>query len=249
MNSYLKRSKSSEVFREAVSANILTHNSYFNIPTGIEHRFGSNFEQIKDLLYRSMGPTTDLLRYFPDDLYLDRFRRWPTWEPQQKAPVLLSKAASRKDTGLFSFFVEYKYSENERKAPIGEVPTRYIGIIEREAWLTYRRLTAPNPVQHIYLDGRRSRIALFYAAAYSPEKLYGIWEQDIQPIAVRSETARPNERSFTESGGSGTPWINFDLREVLTLENFLEKELFWEKSQAAQAVSRCKERMKQAGLL
>ncbi len=237
------RSQRAEAFSAAVEANILTRERYFRIPTGIEHRFGEHAGLVHDLLYRSMGPTTDLLRYFPDSLYLDRLHRLPEWEEKATmAPV--ASPANKQATGLFSFFVEYKISENERKQPLAQVPTRYIGIIEREAWLTYRRLTSPNPQLGIYLDGRRTRIALFYAAAYAPDLLYAHWEHEITPIAdsraVRTDIARPQERSVASSTGSGTPWINFDIRQLKPLQEFLCTELWWPDDEAEQAVAACK---------
>ncbi len=241
---FARRTNKSDQLMQAVAKTIFTKEKYFHIPTGIEHRFGAQAERVHELLYRSMGPTTDLLRYFPDSLYLDRWRRWPAWETNWKQPERLTNAAGEKNAGLFAFFVEYKYSEAERKAALANVPTKYIGIIEREAWLTYKRLTSVNPALGIYLDGQRSRIAIFYAATYAPEKLYGGWEEWLAPLdderAVRKDIARPNEKAVGFSTGSGTPWINFDIRRLKPLEKFLGEDLFWEKNEAEAAVRACK---------
>ena len=238
------RSFETEAFIKSVETAILTPERYINVPTGIEYRFGEEATRVHELLYRSMGPTTDLLRYFPDNLYLERCRRLPTWDTEgtvaQETPNPLDIDA----TGLFSFFAEYKYSDSERRTPLKGVETKYIGIIEREAWLTYKRLTAPNPSLGIYLDGKRTLIALFYAATYAPDRLYANWEHLIQPIdderAVIKTIVRPQLRSEAYSRGSGTPWINFDIRTLKPLERFLVEDLFWEQPQALKAVERCK---------
>jgi hypothetical protein len=235
-----QRSSQTERFVDATETTILKSERYINIPTGIEHRFGDQASQVHDLLYRSMSTTTDLLRYFPDNLYLDRKCLMPTWENSQNGPQLLSKPAEVTADGLFSFFVEYKYSDSERKSPIGSVPTRYIGIIEREAWLTYKRLTHENPALNIYLDGKRTFIALFYAASYAPDFLYAQWEHLVEPIAIRPEVARPNKKSVSYSTGSGTPWINFDLRTFKPLDVFLTEDLYWDPTEAKTAVKNCK---------
>lgn len=241
---FATRTNKSLQFMQAVEKTIFTRAKYFHIPTGIEHRFGAHAQLVHELLYRSMSPTTDLLRYFPDSLYLDRHRRWPAWETNWKQPERLLHAADKKAVNLFAFFVEYKYSDAERKASLASVPTKYIGIIEREAWLTYKRLTSPNPALAIYLDKQRSRIAIFYAAAYAPGKLYAGWEEWLEPIAderaVRKDVARPNEKAVGFSTGSGTPWINFDIRRLKPLEDFLAEELFWEKGEARAASQACK---------
>lgn len=241
---FATRTSKSTKLMQAVEQTILTPEKYFHIPTGIEHRFGEQADRVHELLYRSLSPTTDLLRYFPDSLYLDRWRRWPAWEINLKQPEHLRQAASEKTSGLFSFFVEYKYSDAERKASLANVPTKYIGIIEREAWLTYKRLTSPNPALGIYLDGQRSRIAIFYAATYAPEKLYAGWEEWLEPIAderaIRKDLARPNEKAVGFSTGSGTPWINFDIRRLKPLEKFLSKDLFWDEIEAKTAIQACK---------
>ncbi|MGH7491825.1 MAG: hypothetical protein ACREOO_05475 [bacterium] len=241
---FTTRTNKSLKLMQTVEKTIFTPENYFHIPTGIEHRFGEQAGRVHELLYRSMGPTTDLLRYFPDSLYLDRRRRWPTWETNREQPERMARAADEKSTGLFAFFVEYKYSDAERKAALSNVPTKYIGIIEREAWLTYKRLTSTNPGLGIYLDSQRSRIALFYAATYAPDKLYAGWEEWLEPIAderaVRKDLARPNERTVGFSTGSGTPWMNFDIRRLKPLERFLSEELFWDETKAQAAVQTCK---------
>jgi hypothetical protein len=234
------RSSQTERFVGATETTILKPERYINIPTGIEHRFGDQADQVHDLLYRSMSTTTDLLRYFPDNLYLDRKCLMPTWENSQNDPRLLSELAEETAEGLFSFFVEYKYSDSERRSPIGNVPTKYIGIIEREAWLTYKRLTHENPTLDIYLDGKRSLIALFYAATYAPDFLYAQWEHLLEPIAIRPEVARPNKKSVSFSTGSGTPWINFDLRTFKPLAVFLIEDLHWNPVEAEAGVKNCK---------
>jgi len=238
------RSNKTEKFIKSVGTAVLTPERYINIPTGIEYRFGEKAQEVHEQLYRSMGPTTDLLRYFPDNLYLDRCRRMPTWETGQTVPQAFAQPLGIDATGLFAFFVEYKYSDSERRQPLKGVETRFIGIIEREAWLTYKRLTAPNPNLGTYLDGQRTLIALFYAVTYAPHLLYANWEHLIQPIederAVIKTIAQPQLRSEAYSRGSGTPWINFDIRTLKPLEQFLVKDLFWEQSQAIEAVSKCK---------
>lgn len=237
---FSSRSDRTESFVQAIESTILTTENYFNIQTGIEHRFGDQAKSVHDLLYNSMGPTTDLLRYFPDNLYIDRHRQKPTWEPNLGTPRFLTGSADQNSIGLFSFFVEYKYSYSERKYAIGDVPTKYIGIIEREAWFAYRRLTNDIPATNTYLDGQRTLIALFYVATYAPEVLYAQWEHLIEPIAIRGDIALPNRRSVNSSTGSGTPWINFDIRTLKPLEVFLEQDLFWEGKQANAAVKECK---------
>ena len=242
---FTRRTNKTETFIQAVQATILTPERYINIPTGIEYRFGEEADRIHGLLYRSMGPTTDLLRYFPDNLYLDRHHRLPTWEPDRTQPETINESADENSTGLFSFFVEYKYSDSERRQPLGNIPTPYIGIIEREAWLTYKRLTQPNPGIGTYLDGQKTRIVLIYAATYAPEKLYACWEHELEPIweipqAIRKDIAQPSIRSVGFSTGSGTPWINFDIRKLKPLYQFLAEELFWLAEDAEQAVNLCK---------
>ena len=237
---FSQRADRTENFVQAVENTILTPDRYFNIQTGIEYRFGDEAEHVHQLLYNSMGPTTDLLRYFPDNLYLDRWRIWSTWELQQQQPIPLDNRAQENETGLFTFFVEYKYSYSERPTMIGEVPTKYIGILEREAWLTYKRLTSPNPNVGIYLDKHRTRIALFYAATYAPGHLFAGWEEDLEPINIIERVARPGVRTIQSSRGSGTPYINFDIRQLKPLENFLEEDLFWDREDVAAAVEDCR---------
>lgn len=116
---FSRRSNKTDLFINAVQKNIFTPDRYFHIPTGIEHRFGKDADKVHEILYRSMGPTTDLLRYFPDSLYLDRWRILPTWDARLVRPEMLEQAASVNDTGLFTFFVEYKFSDSERRAPLG----------------------------------------------------------------------------------------------------------------------------------
>lgn len=238
------RSSKTEAFIKSVKANILTPERYFDIPTGIEYRFGEEATRVHELLYRSMEPTTDLLRYFPDNMYLDRCRRLPTWETGWKTAQVSAEPLEMNATDLFSFFVEYKYSDSERRALLKGVDTKYIGIIEREAWLTYKRLTAPNPTLETYLDGQRTLIALFYALTYAPDLLYANWEHLIEPIdderAIRKTIAQPKVKSEAGFTGSGTPWINFDIRTLKPLERFLVEDLFWEQTQALEAVERCK---------
>lgn len=244
---FSERSNKTERLVQAIEAEIFTREHYFRIPTGIEHRFGEHAAKVHEILYRSLGPTTDLLRYFPDSLYLDRWRTFPEWEAGRTKPDLLAQPATLQSTGLFSFYVEYKYSDAERKRPLDGVPTPFIGIIEREAWLTYKRLTSPNPQLNTYLDGKRTRIALFYAALYAPDVLYAGWEEWLEPIAderaVRRDIARPNSKAVGFSTGSGTPWINFDLRQLKPLAAFLAEELFWDVAQAEQAAKACKQRL------
>ena len=224
----------------AIGQTILTSDRYFKIETGIEYRFGTQAKTVHKWLYHSLGATTDLLRYFPDSLYFDLHHVLPDWEPDRSEHKLVQPA--REHAGYFTFFVEFKYSRTKRARPLSshpEVPMEYIGIIEREAWLTYHRLTAPNPRLGIYLDDQRPRIALFYAAEYTPEKLHAGWEEAVVPLHVIDKIARPDTRSvFTK--GSGTPWINFDIRNLKPLEQFLEEDLFWEAAQAKTAVLRCK---------
>lgn len=233
---FSERSRKTDLLVEAIEKNVLTPDKYFQIRTGIEHRFGKNAAKVHDILYRSMGPTTDLLRYFPDSLFLDRFRMWPTWETSIRSPQRLQAQASTEQTGLFSFYVEYKFSDSERKAALKNVPTKFIGIIEREAWLTYKRLTSPNPEMGLYLDGQCTKIALCYAALYAPDVIYAGWEDQIVPIdderAIRKDIAKPNLRSVRSSTGSGTPWINFDIRTLKPLDRFLIEELFWDEADA-----------------
>lgn len=239
---FMERSAKTEQFVSAVEGTVLTQTRYLNVRTGIEDRFGKDATHIHGLLYNSLGPTTDLLRYFPDDLYFDRKCLKPSWDKTAAFPKILPAAAKEDATGLFSFFVEYKYSYTPRPTPIGEVPTKYIGIVEREAWLTYKRLThenqIPNPSH--YLNGQRTLIALFYAATYAPHFLYAQWEHLIVPIAIQDRIAKPGAKSNSGSKGSGTPFINFDLRTFKPLELFLAQDLFWDVSEAAEAVKRCK---------
>ena len=237
------RISKTENFIQAVQETILTTERYINIPTGIEYRFGEEADRIHNLLYRSMGPTTDLMRYFPDNLFLDKHHRLPTWEPNRSQPETLNEPLDENGTGMFSFFVEYKYSDRERRIPLGDIPTPYIGIIEREAWLTYNRLTQPNPQTGTYLDDQRTLIALFYIATYAPSKLYANWEHLISPILVRPTIAQPGEKAEQDSTGSGTPWINFDIRCLKPLENFLVEDLFWNVEEALQDVNACKNRL------
>ncbi len=234
---FTTRDEKTQRLIRALKQTILTKDRYFILETGIEHRFGEHAELVHSLLYNSLGPTTDLLRYFPDSLCFDRTRRLPTWQDESK-PEILQPPAGRDTTGLFTFFVEYKFSATERKKIIGDVPTCYIGQIEREAWLTYRRLTSGNPKLGAYLDGRRTRIALFYAATYAPEKLYAGWEQNLTPILVRKDVAEPGKRAV-DTRGSGTPWINFDIRQMKPLQQFLTEDLLWQVTEAETAVGRC----------
>jgi len=94
------------------------------------------------------------------------------------------------------------------------------------------------PATNTYLDGQRTLIALFYVATYAPEILYAQWEHLIEPIAIRGDIAVPNRRSVSYSTGSGTPWVNFDIRKLKPLEAFLVQDLFWEENQANAAVKR-----------
>lgn len=220
---------------------ILTPNRYYCIETGIEHRFGDQARQVHELLLNSAGPTTDLLRYFPDSLYFDRQHRLPTWEVDRTEP---EADPGTKDMlsaqGLFTFFVEYKFSYTPSPRGINGVPVPYVGQMEREAWLTYQRLSSPNPQMRNYLGGKRTLIALFYAARYAPDGLYAGWEHHIRPINIRPEVARPGEKTIRTSKGSGTPWINFDIRDLKPLEQFLCEDLFWEPAKAAAQVKRCR---------
>jgi len=173
--------------------------------------------------------------------------RLPTWETGRTAAQVIAEPLGIDATGLFSFFVEYKFSDSERKAPLKGVDTRYIGIIEREAWLTYKRLTAPNPTLGTYLDGQRTLIALFYAVTYAPDLLYANWEHLIQPIdderAIRKTVAQPQVKSEAGSTGSGTPWINFDIRTLKPLGSLWWKICFgskprpWKRSKIARKSS------------
>lgn len=234
------RSGQTEKFVSAVETTIFKPERYFNIQTGIEYRFGDKAKYVHDLLYNSMSPTTDLLRYFPDNLYLDRRTVRPAWQGPITPAPLLSKALDENAEGLFSFFVEYKYSAKERRSSIAGVPTKYIGIIEREAWLTYKRLTHENPELGIYLDGKRTLIALFYAATYAPDFLYAQWEHLIEPIYTKPDVARPKQKTVGYSTGSGTPWINFDLRKFKSLDAFLTEDLHWDFADAKSTVKKCK---------
>lgn len=241
------RSDRTESFVQAVEGSIFTPDRYFKVPTGIEYRFGEEATRVHRLLYHSPGPTTDLLRYFPDTLYFDRWRRWPTWEIRRIAPDYLDAPADEKTAGLFTFFVEYKYSGRQRKRGLAGVPAEYVGILEREAWLSYKRLSSPNPEHGTYLDGKRTLIALFYAASYAPDLMYACWEEDLEPIpdpsAIRREPAQPRVRAVDFSTGSGTPWINFDIRGLKSLARFMAEDLFWDAEAAASAVQACKKIM------
>jgi len=143
---------------------------------------------------------------------------------------------------MFTFYVEFKYTATKCPYSIGDVPPEFVGQIEREAWLTYKRLTSPNPDQGIYLDGMRSRIALFYAAPFAPDMLYGTWEEDIDPIRVISKQAEPGRRAV-DTRGSGTPWINFDISKLKPLEVFLIEDLYWHEEPGIEAVQKCKEQL------
>ncbi|RME58994.1 hypothetical protein D6779_05330 [Candidatus Parcubacteria bacterium] len=236
---FTHRDSLTQKFIQSVSATILTSERYYKIETGIEYRFGEKAKEVHGWLYNSLGPTTDLLRYFPDSLYFDLRRYFPDWG-DKKTPGEFPQGNEM--IGCFTFFVEYKYSRNMRRKPLPnhpDVPLEYIGIIEREAWLTYRRLTTPNPPLDTYLDGKRPRIALFYAAEYAPEKLYAAWEENIEPIHVVTSVARPNVRSLP-TRGSGTPWVNFDIRQMKPMEKFLVEDLFWDVQEADQSVLQCK---------
>ncbi len=223
---------------------VLTPERYFCIETGIEHRFGDHARMVHELLRNSAGPTTDLLRYFPDSLYFDRHRRLPTWEVEQTRPTTSPGAEDiHAAQGLFTFFVEYKYSATPSPRMIQGVPAPFVGQMEREAWLTYQRLSGPNPAMRNYLGGKRAQIALFYAAAYAPDKLYAGWEHNLRPIRIRPDVARPREKTIRSSRGSGTPWVNFDIRDLKPLEQFLVEDLFWKRSEAALAVKECRRRI------
>ncbi|KAA3661084.1 MAG: hypothetical protein DWQ10_05305 [Calditrichaeota bacterium] len=241
------RSNKTDLFIHTIQNSILTPELYFHIPTGIEHRFGKNAAKVHEILYRSMGPTTDLLRYFPDSLYLDRWRQLPVWEKNMERPIILQEAATGKSTGLFSFYVEYKFSDSERRAPLKNIPTCYIGIVEREAWLTYKRLSNANPAIGTYLDGQQTRIALFYAATYAPNVFYAGWEHELEPIdderAIRQDVAKPNKKAVGFSTGSGTPWINFDIRTLKPMQQFLCEDLFWDEKKAGSVVKKAREEM------
>ena len=245
-NGFDARSKLADRLTQAVEKSIFTDSRYINIRTGIEHRFPSDTDWIKTVLYRNMGPTTDLLRYFPDNLYIDRCTECPTWEIDGFISRKHSKPLSESAIGLFTFFVEYKSSYSQRERPVGKstVPLRYIGQIEREAWLAYKRLTYPNPINNIYLDGLRARIALVYEATYAPGRLFAEWEHNIEPIndpaAIRKTKAIPNIKAEMDSTGSGTPWINFDIRTLKPLEKFLAEDLFWDEAEAVKAVDECR---------
>ncbi len=236
---FSRRDEKTQRLIEVMRRHILTKERYFCIETGIEHRFGEQADVVHGMLYRSLGPTTDLLRYFPDSLYFDRLRRWPTWEQGRNQVQVLKQPARSEVTGLFTFFVEFKFSATERPRRIGNVPTPCIGQIEREAWLTYRRLTSPNPEVGLYLDGQRTRIALFYGASFAPELLYGGWEEWLEPIHIRKDLAAPGSRAV-QTRGSGTPWINFGVRQLKPLARFLSEDLFWEDDEALAAVARCR---------
>jgi len=230
-------------FIRTVGETILTDRRYHKIETGIEYRFAEQAREVHRWLYHALGPTTDLLRYFPDSLYFDLQRCLPDWESETKRPRAFPDEPEK--IGHFTFFVEYKYSRTRRSQPLSahpEVPLEYIGIMEREAWLTYRRLTTPNPPLGLYLDGKFPRIALFYAAEYAPEKLFAAWENCIEPLQVVKKVARPLSRTM-HTKGSGTPWINFDLRRLKPLERFLHEDLFWDEREALRAVAQCKKRL------
>src|SRR3989304_5219304 len=211
----------------SLRAHILTTNRYFIIETGIEHRFGNKAEQVHSMLYANMGPTTDLLRYFPDALFFDRLVRLPTWSTTAPMPQRLAEPADDTAQGLFTFFAEFKSSATIRRTSTKGVPSEFIGQIEREAWLTYRRLTSPNPRWNVYLDGLRSRMALFYAASYAPHRLYAAWEHTLEPIEIKRELAKPASRSLA-TAGSGEPWINFYIRQLKPLAAFLSADLYWD---------------------
>ena len=221
-----------------LKARVLTPDRYFIIETGIEHRFGTEAEKVHSMLYANMGPTTDLLRYFPDALLFDRLVRLPTWATPAPIPERLAEPADDAAIGLFTFFAEFKTSTSIRRNPIKGVPSEYIGQIEREAWLTYRRLTSPNPQLNTYLDGLRSKIAVFYAASYAPNRLYAAWEHTLEPIDIKRKLAEPASRTYT-TAGSGTPWVNFDIRQMKTLTAFLNEDLYWDMTQAEVAVEAC----------
>lgn len=110
--------------------------------------------------------------------------------------------------------------------------------------MTYKRLSSKNPQIGTYLDGKNTRIALFYAATYAPDLLYAGWEDELQPIvderAIRKDIARPNAKSVGFSTGSGTPWINFDIRTLKPLDKFLVEDMFWEADEAGKVVALAK---------
>jgi len=239
--SFTARDEMTKKFIKAMQEEILTEARYFKIETGIEHRFGSEALKVHEMLYNNLGPTTDLLRYFPDSLYFDRLMRMPTWKDSD-IPQGLEKAATKQDTGLFCFFAEFKYSGTERPRKIGDVPTCHIGQIEREAWLNYRRLSQANPQVGLYLDRKRARIALFYAASYAPDRLYACWEETIEPLYIHKAITQPGKKSV-QTNGSGTPWINFDLRKIKSLERFLVEDLHWPATAANAATSACKAKL------
>ena len=58
------RSSKTDNFIKSVEATILTPKRYFNIPAGIEYRFGEEAKQVHELLYRSMGPTNRFTALF-----------------------------------------------------------------------------------------------------------------------------------------------------------------------------------------
>ncbi len=240
---FSQRDALTQKFVRAVNATILTGDKYHKIETGIEYRFGSAAKEVHHWLYRSLGPTTDLLRYFPDSLYFDLHHFQPEWAAESAAEEGTPQGSGA--IGHFVFFVEYKFSRTKRKRPLAEhpdVPVEYIGIMEREAWLTYQRFTTPNPSLGLYLDGKFPRIALFYAAEYAPEKLFAAWENSIEPLQVVKKVARPLSRTL-HTKGSGTPWINFDLRQLKPLERFLHEDLFWDEQDAIDTVAQCKKRL------
>lgn len=222
----------------SVHGHVLTEDRYLKIETGIEHRFETAAEDVHRMLYNSMSPTTDLLRYFPDSLYFDRRVLSPTWEPDREGAEILDEASDADTRGMFCFFVEFKYSATPRCSDLKGVPSEFVGQIEREAWLTYRRLTSRNPEVGIYLDGARSNIALIYVASYAPDRIYACWEGDIDPIYVRPDIARPGERSI-DTAGSGTPWVNFDIRTLKPLAKFLHEDLHWNSDEAEHSASMC----------
>jgi hypothetical protein len=221
-----------------LKSRVLTLDRYFIIETGIEHRFGDKAEEVHSILYAKMGPTTDLLRYFPDALLFDRLLRLPTWSATGTSAERLAAPADLTAQGLFTFFAEFKTSATMRRKSIKGVPSEYIGQIEREAWLTYRRLTSPNPHIQTYLDGLRSRITVFYAASYAPDRLYAAWEQALDPIDIKHEVAEPASRSYA-TAGSGTPWVNFDIRQMKVLPSFLNEDLYWNLPEAKAAYEAC----------
>ena len=230
---FSSRDKLTQSLIQAVSQTILTEERYTKIETGIEFRFGEEAKLVHEKLYNSLGPTTDLLRYFPDALFFDHSIKLPTWD--FTGQVL----SNDDDKGLFTFYVEYKYTGTQCPFSVNGVPAEFVGQIEREAWLTYKRLTSPNPELGIYLDGQRTRIALFYAAPFAPDKLYAEWEEKFEPIKVKPEVAIPGERAL-KTRGSGTPWINFDIRSLKPLDVFLIDDLYWNSEAALIAVQGCK---------